>query len=273
MKRLLFISLFIFAGLSYLFELDEFLAKHFRVFANLKTSYINSYISVSQKFANHFEHERLIKELQSENLELKEYKLLYNTTTAKINNLKNFLQNVEIPDIDSKIEIIRVLSYISFDDFTNVWLENRSEPNNKILGLISENYAAGIALNKYGKLVGLLNGNKDCTYAVFIGGEKSPGIVTYADKPEYLFVKFIPVWADIKIGDEVVTSGMDNIFYEGLKVGQVVEIKELPDMKIATIKPYAKPLEKRFLYSYESKSQFENNSNELNELKEKFNNQ
>ena len=89
MKRFLFLLLIIFAGLSYLFELDEFLAKHFKVFGNLKESYINTYISVSEKFANHFEHERLIRELQNENLELKEYKVLYNTTVSTIDNLKN----------------------------------------------------------------------------------------------------------------------------------------------------------------------------------------
>ena len=119
MKRFLFLLLIVFAGLSYLFELDEFLAKHFKVFGNLKESYINTYISVSQKFANHFEHERLIRDLQNENLELKEYKALYNTTVSAIEDLRNLIQNIEIPEINSKIEVIRVLSYVNFDDFTS----------------------------------------------------------------------------------------------------------------------------------------------------------
>ncbi|HRM99833.1 MAG TPA: rod shape-determining protein MreC, partial [Aliarcobacter cryaerophilus] len=173
MKRFLFLLLIVFAGLSYLFELDEFLAKHFKVFGNLKESYINTYISVSEKFANHFEHERLIRELQNENLELKEYKVLYNTTVSTIDNLKNLLENIEIPDISSKIEVIRVLSYVHFDDFTSVWLD-KVPTDNKILGLISDNYAAGISMTKNGKSIGLLNGNKDCTYAVFIGNERNP---------------------------------------------------------------------------------------------------
>ncbi|RBQ32773.1 rod shape-determining protein MreC [Arcobacter sp. FW59] len=250
MKRILFIFLFLVAGLAYLFELDKFLAKHFSIFATIKTAYINNYISVSEKIANHFEHERMIRDLLNENLELKEYKILYSEAKARIENFQEFINNVELPEVNSKIEIVRVLSYINFDDFTNVWLDKNPEQNNKILGLISENYASGILLNKQGKSIGLLNGNKDCTYAVFIGNEKSPGIVTAADRLDELFVKFIPVWADINIGDEVITSGMDNIFFEGLKVGKVTQIKELPDMKIATIKPYANPLKKRYFYTY-----------------------
>ncbi|AYJ79268.1 rod shape-determining protein MreC [Aliarcobacter cryaerophilus ATCC 43158] len=261
MKRFLFLLLIVFAGLSYLFELDEFLAKHFKVFGNLKESYINTYISVSQKVANHFEHERLIRELQNENLELKEYKVLYNTTISTIDNLKNLLENIEIPEINSKIEVIRVLSYVHFDDFTSVWLD-KVPTDNKILGLISENYAAGISMIKNGKSIGLLNGNKDCTYAVFIGNEKNPGIATSNDESsDLLSVKFIPVWADINVGDEVITSGMDNIFYEGLRVGKVVEIKDFPEMKVATIKPYANPLKKRFFYTYEANSNIENQEN------------
>ena len=271
MKRFLFLLLIIFAGLSYLFELDEFLAKHFKVFGNLKESYINTYISVSEKFANHFEHERLIRELQNENLELKEYKVLYNTTVSTIDNLKNLLENIEIPDISSKIEVIRVLSYVHFDDFTSVWLD-KVPTDNKILGLISDNYAAGISMTKNGKSIGLLNGNKDCTYAVFIGNERNPGIATSNDESsDLLSVKFIPVWADINVGDEVINKGMDNIFYEGLRVGKVVEIKDFPEMKVWTIKPNTKTKKKRFFYTYEANSNIENQENStvenLEELK------
>ena len=79
----------------------------------------------------------------------------------------------------------------------------------------------------------------------FIGNERNPGIATSNDESsDLLSVKFIPVWADINVGDEVITSGMDNIFYEGLRVGKVVEIKDFPEMKIATIQPYAKPLKR-----------------------------
>ena len=40
---------------------------------------------------------------------------------------------------------------------------------------------------------------------------------------------------------------MDNIFFEGLKVGRIIEVIDLPDMKIATVKPYVNVLKKIFL--------------------------
>lgn len=250
MKRFLFLSLFIFAGLLYLFEVDEYISKQFKFFAEIKSSYVNSYIELSKKVRNHFEHEELIKELQEENLKLKEYKFLYESTISKISSLKEFLINIDIPKIDAKVELVRVLSYIKFDDFTTVWLDKKVE-DGEIIGLISENYAAGIALNRKGKNTGLLNGNKDCSYAVFVGNKKSSGILTANEDDEKLLsVKFIPIWSKIEIGDEVVTSGLDNIFYEGIRVGKVLSIKEYPDMKVAIIEPYAKPLKKRFFYSY-----------------------
>ena len=74
-------------------------------------------------------------------------------------------------------------------------------------------------MTKNGKRIGLLNGNKDCTYAAFIGNERNPGIATSNDESsDLLSVKFIPVWADINVGDEVITSGMDNIFMRDLEL-------------------------------------------------------
>jgi len=272
MKRIVFISLFLIAGLAYLFELDKFLAKRFSIFSIIKTAYMDTYTSILQNTANHFKQEEVIKELQAENIELQGYKLLYNEINGRFNNLKKSIEDIKLPKVDSQIEMIRVLSYINFDDFTNVWLDKKPEIENKILGLISENYASGIALVRENKLVGLLNGNKHCTYAVFIGDEKSPGIISASDKKDELFVKFIPIWANINIGDEVITSGMDNIFFEGLKVGKVTQIKEFPDMKIATINPYAQPLKKRYFYTYKSIANLDgggmNEDNTLEDIKE-----
>ena len=53
----------------------------------------------------------------------------------------------------------------------------------------------------------------------------------------------------IKKGDEVITSGMDNIFFEGLKVGRVTEVTNLADMKIATVKSYVNVLKKKYFHA------------------------
>lgn len=257
MRKFIFAFLFIIAGLSYLFKIDELLVEKFSFINDMKVSYINKIINFSTSVEKHFEQVNTITKLKTENNELKEYKILYETTQNQLNTLKEFLINVDIPDNNPKIELVKVLSYINFDDFTKVWLDKRIN-NDSILGLITDNYSAGIVVNKDGRAVGLLNGNKDCTYAVFIGEGKAPGIITASSKQDELEIKFIPIWADIKKGDEVITSGMDNIFYEGLKVGRIIEVTDLADMKVATVKPYANVLKKKYFYTYKNNPEYVN---------------
>lgn len=257
MRKFLFVLLFVIASLSYLFEVDELLTKKFTFFNDLKTSYINKVITISTEIEKHFNQAKIIENLTIENNELKEYKILYNTTQKQLDTIKELLVNIEIPDSKPKIELVKVLSYINFNDFTKVWLDKKPEDEN-ILGLITENYAAGIVVNKDGRSVGLLNGNKECSYAVFIGENKMPGILTSSKNEDELVIKFIPISSDIKKGDEVITSGMDNIFYEGLKVGRIIEVTSLADMKVATVKPYVNVLKKKYFYTYKNHNEIVN---------------
>ncbi|QKF68470.1 rod shape-determining protein MreC [Arcobacter venerupis] len=257
MRKFIFVFLFIIAGLSYLFKIDELLVEKFSFVNDMKVLYINKIINFSTSVEKHFEQVNTITKLKTENNELKEYKILYETTQNQLNTLKEFLVNVDIPDNNPKIELVKVLSYMNFDDFTKVWLDKKIN-NDSILGLITDNYSAGIVVNKDGRAVGLLNGNKDCTYAVFIGEGKAPGIITASSKQDELEIKFIPIWADLKKGDEVITSGMDNIFYEGLKVGRIIEVTDLADMKVARVKPYANVLKKKYFYTYKNNPEYVN---------------
>lgn len=268
MRKFLFAFLFILAGLSYLFKIDELLVNKFSFFNDIKVSYINKVINISTAIEKHFEQANTIEKLKTENSELKEYKILYATAQSQLNTLKEFLANVDIPENKAKIELVRVLSYINYNDFTKVWLDKKIE-DESIFGLIADNYSAGIVVNKNGRAVGLLNGNKDCSYAVFIGEGKAPGIITASDNQDELQIKFIPIWANISKGDEVITSGMDNIFFEGLKVGRVTEVTNLADMKVATVKSYVNVLKKKYFYTYKSNGQFTNyNTNKNNDTAE-----
>ena len=53
-------------------------------------------------------------------------------------------------------------------------------------------------------------------------------------------MKFIPAWFDIQEGDEVITSGLDNIFFKGLKVGRVISVKKSQGYQNAIIEQYYK---------------------------------
>lgn len=267
MRKLVFIIVFILASLSYIFKVDELLVQRFTFFNNLKSSYIDKMVSIYTDVEKYFNQAQKIEKLKKDNFELEEYKILQNITQKQLDTLKEFLSFVKISEVTPQIEIVKVLSYISFNDFTKVWLD-KIPSDDKILGLISENFAAGIVVNQNNKAVGLLNGNKDCSYAVFIGEDKSPGIIISKDKEDELLVKFIPIYSDIKEGDEVITSGMDNIFFEGLKVGRVLEVTEFPDMKMATVKPYINATKKKYFYTYENIADMNLESNTENKVKE-----
>ena len=259
MRKFIFAFLFIIAGLSYLFKIDELLVKNFSFINDIKASYMNKMMNFSSILEKYFDQANNIEKLKTENNELKEYKILYAAEQNQLETLKDFFSNIKIPENNSKIEFVKVLSYINYNDFTKVWLDKKVE-DDTILGLITDNYSAGIVVNKNGYAVGLLNGNKDCSYAVFTGEGKAPGIITASDKQDELLIKFIPIWAQINKGDEVITSGMDNIFFEGLKVGRIIEVTNLADMKIATVKPYMNVLKKKYFYTYENNNKLTNYS-------------
>ncbi len=252
MRKVLFFILLIIVSLSYLFEVDKLIVRKLTIFNDLKLSYINNIIDVSTTVEKYFNQAKNIEKLRAENNNLLEYKTLYNATEKKLQTVKNLILSINLDKDLSEIKLTKVLSYINYNDFTKVWLDQEKN-DNKILGLITENYAAGIVVRENGKAVGLLNGNEKCSYAVFIGDKKVPGIFVSSKDIRNVVVKYIPIWSEIKVGDEIITSGMDNIFFQGLKVGKVIKINRFPDMQVAEIKPYANVLEKKYFYTYEQK--------------------
>lgn len=65
----------------------------------------------------------------------------------------------------------------------------------------------------------------------------APGIVR-GNNERHLIVDFIPTWVPIAIGDEVTTSGLDQIFLSGLKVGKVISISRASGYQSAKLEPY-----------------------------------
>jgi len=247
MNKFLFSLLFLAISLGYIFEVDEMVARNFNPFESIKKSYIDNALSLQETSEKYFKQVTTIEELQKENKELRNYKLLYETSK---NDLDSVLKTVGTPNSTTEqIKFTRVLSYVNFDDYTKVWIDLDKKDNN-ILGLISDDYAAGIVVNKDDRSKALLNGNEKCNYAIFVGNNKAPGIIHPSKNAHTLIAKYIPIWFDIKKGDEVITSGMDGIFFEGLKVGKVVSIKKMQDIQEATIVPYAQVLKQKSFFVY-----------------------
>lgn len=95
----------------------------------------------------------------------------------------------------------------------------------KIFGLIKDGRTAGIAFYKDNLLLGALNGDPKVSYGVFIGADKNMGILK-TDINGKVVVEYINAWSEIKEGDEIITSGLDNIFFEGLGVGVVKKVRQ-----------------------------------------------
>ena len=104
MRKFIFAFLFIIAGLSYLFEIDELLIKKFAFFNDFKTTYIDKAINFSTTIEKHLDQANTIEKLKIENNELKEYKVLYTNTQNQLNTLKESLITVNLSENKPKIE-------------------------------------------------------------------------------------------------------------------------------------------------------------------------
>ncbi len=127
-------------------------------------------------------------------------------------------------------------SFISLEDTHSVSLNPIINlEGNKIYGLVSHNQAIGIAVLEKGRLNGFLNAHKRCAYSVMIGKNQVLGFIGTNFKQE-LVVDFIVPSAEINIGDQVLTSGLDGIFGAGVFVGEVSSIEDHYTYKSAVLK-------------------------------------
>lgn len=154
---------------------------------------------------------------------------------SEINDL--FKANNSGLQTDPKVELVRTISYEKFGDLNRIWIEVNDYNSSKIYGLTYNELVAGIVVPKNGKPLGLLNRDIQSSYAVFVGKKRAPGIA-HGNNAKNLVVKFIPAWFKIEKGDEVITSGLDKVFFKGLKVGRVLSVKKSQGYQNAIIEPY-----------------------------------
>ncbi len=138
-----------------------------------------------------------------------------------------------------KVELVRIISYQKFGDYNKLWIDIKDYNSSRIYGLSYKELVAGIIVPKNGRPLALLNNDIKSTYAIHVGDSLAPGIAQ-GNNGENLIVKYIPAWFEIKEGDEVVTSGLDKIFFKGLKVGKVISSSKTHGYQTAIVVPYYK---------------------------------
>lgn len=188
-----------------------------------------------------------IEFLRAENQRLEQNAMLASTFASQLNLLledRNLSQRYE-----PKVSLVRSISYVQLGDYHRVWLEaDLNTTNNK--GLIYKGYTAGIAVLENGRVMGILQGDKQCIFSVYIGEAKVSGVVQ--GQKDKLFVKFIPKHSKINIGDEVLTSGLDGVFFSGVPVGRVVSISQEDMYQSAELEPFTQPEIPSYFYIVES---------------------
>lgn len=248
MKTSRFILLLIFIILTiFLLRQEETFQEKFALLTlPIKESYLELNNSFHKTLDKYFNQADSIEQLKEENLLLRKYlyqqkikitelSQLKKSSEAKFDNFNNILQ-------------VQTISYKKLNDFSQIYLTKGQDlEEDKIYGLIQKNVVAGIALKEGGPLKGILLSNPTCQFSTFIGTKKTPGIAKGIDE-ESIEINFIPKWSKIKVGDQVVTSGLDNIFLPDVPVGVVTNILTQSTYKTAIVKTYADILHPNFFY-------------------------
>lgn len=180
-----------------------------------------------------------IKKLRRENRKLKKYLLDQTNYLRQISIVYKKLPTLERLPYKS-IMLVDTLSYVKLNKFDTILLSKpmKSLEEKRVYGLIQNEVVAGIAKEDNGKLFGYLISSPECRFGVYVGPKRIPGIAVGVDKST-MEVRFIPKWADIKVGDRVETNGLDGIFFANMPVGVVKEVSIEGSYKKAYIVTYA----------------------------------
>jgi len=202
---------------------------------SLKSSYHNSVKYTQDTIDKHFFQASQIEELKEDLARYENNHLVMQQLASEVTDLYalNHSQLTTFP----KIQLTRTISYKEFGNLNRLWLDMDDYNNSKIYGLIYKETVAGIVISENNKPLALLNKDIKCSYAVYVGEQKAPG-VAHGNNEENIVVEFIPSWFQIEKGDEVSTSGLDNIFFKGLKVGRVLSVTKSQGYQNAIIEPY-----------------------------------
>lgn len=207
----------------------------------IRTKIYNLKNSISEVFENYTSQAEQIKKLKII-AEQKERGDIENM------NLKSEVEQMRTL-IDTNIKpramesfLVRAYSFVDMGNYSRIWLtgENLSaklKDGDKVFGLIKDGYTAGIALYKDDLLLGILNGDPKVSYGVYIGEGKSMGILK-TDISGKVVIEYINAWNEIKEGDEIITNGLDNIFFEGIGVGRVKKVRQEFSYIVAEVELY-----------------------------------
>ena len=218
-----------------------------RFFVGVSNGSLNWYYSAKNSIIDsineHFNQEKEINRLREENAELKKSAVLLSTFAHELDQI---LLDKNSSKFEPNVKLVRALSYINIKDYNKFWIKFDDFNTSQIYGLIKDGYTAGIVTNNNNRPQAIMQHDTKSVFSVYVGDEKIPGFANGDGRN--LIVKFIPQWLSPKVGDEVYTSGLDDIFFAGISVGKVEKILDEDLYKSAVVKPYASVKLPAFLY-------------------------
>jgi len=238
-KRFVYIFLAIFLAFVFYFK-TSIENNILLVFNQTKLNINNTIQYFDMKIDTYFNQAYKIEKLTKTN---KEYQNFIAQTIPLLNNYQSLQKFTKIKN--PKVTFTQTISYAALPDMSQIYITYDKLVTHP-LGLVYNNQVAGIVTENIKNFsLALLNNNPNTSYTVFIGKDKIPGVVFGGEK---MVIKYIPKYHKININDIVITSGLDNIFYEGVKVGKITSITKTPLYQEAVIKPFYNSLHPKFFY-------------------------
>ena len=244
----------------------------------IKQIYSNVTQEVEDKSQSYLYQKEHIQQLNRENKILRKHLLEQKHYIQQVKDLYKKIPSLERTPPQS-VELVQTISYVKLNSFSQIILtkpKNLESQEDVLFGLIQEDVVAGVAQIHNNNLYGSFTSNSKCRFSVFVGKKRAPG-VAIGMNTQTMVVKFIPKWSDIKIGDEVITSGIDNIFFANIPVGVVKRVDVLSSYKVAYIKSYADILHPDYFYlitdaSATFVSDYDSNKSTIHNIKSKTQN-
>ena len=204
----------------------------------IKQNYQNFTQNIQDKSHSYIFQKESIENLSKENRVLRKRLLEQMHYISQVKNIYDMLPKLTRLPV-ANISLVETISYVKLNSFSQIILTKPSGlQNDTLYGLMQGYVVAGIAQVRNNQLYGYLTSDSKCRFSVFIGKSKAPGIALGVKENEML-IKFIPKWHKIQIGDQVVTSGLDNIFFADIPVGIVSKIEVQSSYTVAHIKTYS----------------------------------
>ena len=238
--------------LSFLLFMSFYFGGHIKsVVLGVNDSFIDGYHSLKNSIIDtineHFNQVDEIRILRAKNEALEQSAALLSTFANELNAI---LEDKNSTLYYPQVSLVKAISFVQISDYNRIWLSfSGTLESTRNTGLIYQGYTAGIAVAKDGRLMGILQGDEQCVFSVFVGKKKIPGVVQ--GRNGRVVVKFIPKWEKINIGDEVLTSGLDEIFFAGVPVGRVVSVLSEDMYQSAELEPFAKITIPNYMYVIE----------------------